>query len=191
MSKKASGTFFSIPKSGAWLIISGKSVDQLEVPMRMFLFGLCFVSVAFGYPMTPDHDETPGDKCRASDPHFTEYRYPERIPYCVRRVSETQRDRIYDLYDIPAKERGQYTIDHLIPLSLGGNNHPENLWPEHKALKALRPRLEIDLYLKLKSGSLTQAAAISRIIQAKYNPKLVRKKDPAPPPDPEDDIPME
>ena len=142
--------------------------------MRAFLVGLITFSLfAFGdrYPMTPDAGDTKGELCTTSDPDFREYRYPERIPYCERNVSSSLKKRIYEDYAIPQIERKDYTIDHLIPLSIGGDNRQINLWPEHKAVKALRLNLEYDLYLKLRDGKISQDDAIDEILWAKFHPK--------------------
>jgi len=140
--------------------------------MRAFLVGLItFSALALGYPMTPDAAETKGELCAVSDPDFSEYRYPEHIAYCERNVATSLKKKIYDEYGIPQSERKDYTIDHLIPLSLGGDNRRINLWPEHKAVKALRPNLEYDLYLKLRDGRISQDDAIDEILWAKFHPK--------------------
>ncbi len=143
--------------------------------MRISLIGLIFAAVAWGYPMTPNGKVTPGGVCTASDPDFTEYRYPERIPYCDRQVSSSLKKHVYELYRIAEKDRKDYTIDHLIPLSLGGNNRKPNLWPEHREVKALRPKLEYELYVKLRSGSLSQEDAIETIMWAKFHPTPERE----------------
>ncbi len=49
----------------------------------------------------------------------------------VRKVSTGLRKKILAEYGIKYPvSYGSYEIDHLIPLSLGGNNDPANLWPE-------------------------------------------------------------
>jgi hypothetical protein len=48
----------------------------------------------------------------------------------VRKVSAKTKAKVYAAYKVPKKDRSKYTIDHLIPLSLGGNNSTKNLWPE-------------------------------------------------------------
>ena len=121
-------------------------------------------------PLTPDEVQTPGDLCTVDDPDFAEYRYLEDIAYCERNVSYHQRAQIYDLYNVPEEIRDQYTIDHLIPLSLGGSNEFENLWPEHKEVKALRPNLENEVFYALNRGEITQKKAIQIILEAKLNP---------------------
>lgn len=135
--------------------------------MRM-IFLLLFACQAQAYPQTPDSVKTPGEVCTASDPDFTEYRYEEKIPYCERNVSSGRKDKIYDSYGIPENERNQYTIDHLIPLSIGGSNSDSNLWSEHLNLKYERGTLENDLYIQMKNGKITQKEAIRIILCSKF-----------------------
>lgn len=136
--------------------------------MKFLFLWLLFSSVASGFPQTPDQAKTPGDLCDVKDPDFKEYRYNENIPYCERNVTGWRKDKIYDSYAIPEEERNQYTIDHLIPLSIGGSNSDENLWAEHLSLKYERGSLEYDLYVKMKEGSITQAEAIRIILCSKF-----------------------
>ena len=51
----------------------------------------------------------------------------------VRAVSQAEKDRVYAEYGIVHHTTGQYEIDHLISLELGGNNDISNLWPEAAA----------------------------------------------------------
>ena len=125
---------------------------------------------SFTYPRVPVRHKTPGELCTPSNPNFAEYRYRERIPYCRRNVSTALKTRVYESYGIPAEERGQYTIDHLIPLSLGGSNSERNLWPEHRAVKATRPRLEQDLFEALHDGRATQREVVESILEIKFDP---------------------
>ena len=139
--------------------------------MRIFLFLSLFCTVAFSYPMTPDKGTTPGSLCTDDDPHFEEYRYAEQIPYCRRSVGKSRKNYVYELYDIPSNERRSYTIDHMVPLSIGGSNHVNNLWPEHKDVKKLRPNLEYQVFLALKRGQINQYQALQMIYRAKFCPQ--------------------
>lgn len=129
-----------------------------------------FLSFLFvSYPLYPTQNTTPGSMCLTSDPDFKEYRYPEKIPYCARKVSSSKKKRIYEKYGIPLADRSHYTIDHLVPLALGGSNHENNLWPEAKELRAkYRPTLEIDLYKKISRGEISQQDAVKCIKVAKF-----------------------
>ena len=48
----------------------------------------------------------------------------------VRDVSEATKDQVYAEYGVTSHVTGQYEVDHLIPLELGGSNDITNLWPE-------------------------------------------------------------
>jgi hypothetical protein len=48
----------------------------------------------------------------------------------VRNVPLDIKDRVYAEYGIASHEPGQYEVDHLISLELGGSNSISNLWPE-------------------------------------------------------------
>ncbi len=48
----------------------------------------------------------------------------------ARKVSSSQKDRIYAAYGIRSHTVGEYNIDHLISLQLGGSNDDANLWPQ-------------------------------------------------------------
>lgn len=123
------------------------------------------------FPYTPEA-ATSGSVCTTRDSHFEEFRYPEQIPYCVRRVSSSLKKQIYDAYGVPSKCRKYYTIDHFYPLSLGGTNRTDNLWPEAKSIKNLRKNLETDLFQRLQRGTITQAQALTMIHESKMNPPI-------------------
>lgn len=122
-------------------------------------------------PLVPD-DSTTGILCTTSDPDFTEFRYDEKIPYCERNVSPSEKSRIYDHYGIPRNCRHEYTIDHFYPLSLGGNNERGNLWPEHREIKHSRQNLEMRLYQALRAGRVSQRAALDEIREFKMHPRV-------------------
>jgi hypothetical protein len=48
----------------------------------------------------------------------------------VRNVPVSEKDQVYASYGIPSHTPGQYEVDHLISLELGGSNDISNLWPE-------------------------------------------------------------
>ena len=141
-----------------------------------FLILLLWPMIVMSYPLTPDKNETPGSVCLESDDDFEEYRYEEQIAYCHRNVASSLKTEIYEWYEIASGERKNYTIDHLIPLSLGGDNTRVNLWPEHKEVKAKRPALENQLYAKLRDGEIRQRDAIQTILEAKFNPRVQAKR---------------
>jgi hypothetical protein len=48
----------------------------------------------------------------------------------VRNVPESEKNQVYAEYGIATHITGQYEVDHLISLELGGSNDIANLWPE-------------------------------------------------------------
>lgn len=142
-------------------------------PVGLFLsaFALSFAAGASSLPapLIPD-ESTTGSLCTTDNADFTEYRYAEEIPYCERNVSTGLKNEIYREYGVPADCKSEYTIDHFYPLSLGGDNSRENLWPEHKAVKAIRSNLEMKLYKQISAGEITQKAALAQIRKSKMNP---------------------
>ena len=129
----------------------------------------CFVLDAqAGYPEVP---KTQGHICTASDKDFKEFRYRWKMPYCKRNVSQSLKRYIYHKYGISYDLRYNYTIDHIIPLSIGGSNHPDNLWPEHLYLKCKRGNLEFDTYLGVSRGELTPESGRKAILNSKLRRK--------------------
>jgi hypothetical protein len=48
----------------------------------------------------------------------------------VRNVPDSEKQQVYAEYGIASHFPGQYEIDHLVSLELGGSNEIANLWPE-------------------------------------------------------------
>ncbi len=48
----------------------------------------------------------------------------------VRNVPESEKNDVYAEYGITSRSPGQYEVDHLVSLELGGSNDIANLWPE-------------------------------------------------------------
>lgn len=48
----------------------------------------------------------------------------------VRNVSVSLKSKVYAAYGIKTRRPGQYEVDHLVSLQLGGSNDIANLWPE-------------------------------------------------------------
>ncbi len=48
----------------------------------------------------------------------------------VRNVPQTEKNQVYAEYGVMKHSSGQYEVDHLISLELGGSNDLKNLWPE-------------------------------------------------------------
>lgn len=107
---------------------------------------------------------THGHLCAPEDPDFDEYRYEESIPHCVRNVTTEKKIDICLRDGI--EDRTNFTVDHIIPLALGGSNSDDNIWCQHKSLAVTG--LEYQLYRKLTLGEISQQEAIATIIEAKF-----------------------
>jgi len=80
----------------------------------------------------------------------------------VRDVSQEVRDQVYEGYDITNRTPGQYQVDHLIPLSLGGSNDISNLWPQPASpLPGFQEKDAVENYLhdQVCSGQMMLADA--------------------------------
>ncbi len=123
------------------------------------------------YPLSPEESMTPGTTCK----NPSEYRYPERIPYCTRSVSSSLKNKIIKTYDntfnytIGSMPRNDFKIDHYIPLCMGGSNDVANLWPQHKSAYIYTDDLEQKLCLYLERGRMKQIDAIAYIKHVKNN----------------------
>ena len=48
----------------------------------------------------------------------------------VRNVPVELKHEVYAEYGVKHRKKGEYEVDHLVPLELGGSNDIANLWPE-------------------------------------------------------------
>jgi 5-methylcytosine-specific restriction endonuclease McrA len=75
----------------------------------------------------PDPRCTPGSVFRNATPKvFCVSGYTKR----VRHVTASMKRKVYAAYSITSHSRGEYEVDHLVPLELGGSNSIANLFPE-------------------------------------------------------------
>lgn len=140
----------------------------------LIALGICLSINSFAastYPLNPDPRLTPGSFCQHPDSH----RYPQKIAYCERHVSkETKWNviRTYNRelnYNIDSRDRGQFKIDHLIPLCAGGSNQLDNLWPQHSSVYNITDPLEPLICEKMAAGRLLQKRAIELLMRAKMH----------------------
>jgi hypothetical protein len=123
------------------------------------------------YPDGPNTNKTPGAICE----NESEYRYPEHIKYCERNVSTSTKNKIiaeYDKefgFDCQKMNRGDFKIDHFIPLSIGGSNDVKNLWPQHKSVYKITDPLESEVANLIVKAKIKQADAIRVIKECKLN----------------------
>jgi hypothetical protein len=74
----------------------------------------------------PDSACTPGSVLSVSTNEVCQSGYASS----VWDVPQSVRDQVYAEYGISSNTPGQYEVDHLIPMELGGSNDIANLWPE-------------------------------------------------------------
>jgi hypothetical protein len=77
-------------------------------------------------PLLPDPKLTPGDVFDVTIQDICVPGYSKK----VRAVPQSLRKQAYAQYGITSANEGDYQMDHLIPLSLGGSNSIRNLWPQ-------------------------------------------------------------
>jgi hypothetical protein len=85
----------------------------------------------------------------------------------VRNVPIAVKRQVYASYGIRTHEPGEYEIDHLVSLELGGSNSTRNLWPQSYRTSPWNARvkdaLENELHRRVCAGTLDLTTA-QRII---------------------------
>ncbi|MCX6745413.1 MAG: HNH endonuclease signature motif containing protein [Candidatus Parcubacteria bacterium] len=74
----------------------------------------------------PDPICTPGEVFQVTKEDICVKGYTSR----VRHVTARTKNLVYQEYGITSHVKGEYEVDHFIPLELGGSNDLKNLWPE-------------------------------------------------------------
>lgn len=74
----------------------------------------------------PDAACTPGSVTNATANQVCQVGYASS----VRDVPQNIKDSVYAEYGVASHASGQYEVDHLVPLELGGSNEIANLWPQ-------------------------------------------------------------
>jgi hypothetical protein len=120
------------------------------------------------YPIGPNPEKTPGKLC---DRGTT--RYAQQITYCERNVSSGTKNTVIRDYDeelgfeIRQMSRNDFKIDHFIPLSIGGSNDEENLWPQHKSIYAYSDKIELYVFQLMEKDKILQKEAIALVKECK------------------------
>ena len=140
----------------------------------VLVLAFVFSQIAFAegkFPLGPVASQTPGELCQDSPVR----RYPENIVYCERNVDTALKNQIIKMYDekfgysIRSMSRGDFKIDHFVPLSIGGSNGIDNLWPQHKSVYGITDDLEQVLFDKISLGKIKQDDAIRVIREGKIH----------------------
>jgi hypothetical protein len=128
-------------------------------------------------PILPDARLTPGDTLTTDTALVCRPGYART----VRNVPDSTSRKVYSAYGITHRRPGEYEVDHLISLELGGANTRRNLWPQSYVTKGwnahVKDALENQLHALVCSGALqlrvAQLAISSNWIAAygKYSPR--------------------
>jgi hypothetical protein len=97
--------------------------------LRAFALLLFFTRVILAQqptPILPDAKLTPGDTFDVTAEDVCVPGHAKK----VRAVPASLKRDAYAEYGITQYKTGDYEVDHLIPLSLGGYNSIRNLWPQ-------------------------------------------------------------
>src|SRR5436305_1905025 len=77
-------------------------------------------------PLLPDPKLTPGDTLDVTAADICTPGYSKK----VRNVPQEVKRQAYAEYGIASHQPGEFEVDHLISLELGGSNSLRNLWPQ-------------------------------------------------------------
>ena len=95
--------------------------------MRNLILVLCLLpSLAWAEnPILPDSQLTPGIFIHDAT---TDIICQKGYTATVRHVTDKQKNEVFKEYNL--ERSGDYEVDHLISLELGGSNDTKNLWPQ-------------------------------------------------------------
>ena len=125
--------------------ITSQSVTQADSALR--------------YPYVPDPARTPGGTLDVTAADICLSGYSKR----VRNVPAEVKRQAYANYGVRSHEPGEYEVDHLISLELGGSNSLKNLWPQsfrtHPWNAYVKDALENELHRQVCAGTIDLAKA--------------------------------
>ncbi len=114
---------------------------------------------ALRFPDVPNSVRTPGTTLDVTAADICVSGYAKR----VRNVPSAVKRQAYASYGVRSHEPGEYEIDHLISLSLGGSNSIRNLWPESFRTQPwnayVKDELENELHRRVCAGRIELAKA--------------------------------
>lgn len=116
-------------------------------------------------PTLPNAQLTPGDVLTTDVQTICVPGYTQT----VRNVPQAVKEQVYREYGIASHQPGEYEVDHLISLELGGSNSIRNLWPESYLARPLnahvKDALEDRLHDLVCAGTLPIQTAQKAIAQ--------------------------
>ncbi len=110
-------------------------------------------------PVLPDPKLTPGDVLQVTKQDICTPGYSKK----VRNVPASVKHAVYLEYGITSHKSGEFEVDHLVSLELGGSNSIRNLWPESYLTKPwnahVKDALENRMHSLICAGKLDLATA--------------------------------
>jgi hypothetical protein len=117
------------------------------------LLSLCAANALSSDPVVPDPKLTPGAVLTIDATVICQRGYSKS----VRHTSGRLKHEVYAEYGM-SRGGGNYEIDHLVPLGIGGADIRENLWPESRDTQPwnanLKDRLESYLHVEICAGHI-------------------------------------
>jgi len=164
----AAGLAISMLASLAWARTTSARQVQVGATFTtdvVVAAGVAQSDTALRFPFVPDPVKTPGAALPVSAKDICVPGYSKR----VRDVPVEVKRMVYASYGIRTREPGEYEIDHLISLQLGGSNSIRNLWPESFRTSPwnayVKDALEDELHRRVCAGTLDLAEAQKVIAQ--------------------------
>jgi len=130
-------------------------------------------------PVVPDPRLSPGDVLTSDTAVICMPGYTKT----VRNVPQALKEQVYREYNITGRAPGEYEIDHIISLELGGSNSIRNLFPESFKSQPLNAHVKDTLENKLHdlacSGKITMQEA-QQAIASNWTTAYVKYVGPLP-----------
>lgn len=125
--------------------------------------GVCLAQAAVSFnahaPILPDRRLTPGAVLPVTARDITTPGYSKK----VRNVPQSVKEQVYRNYSITHRGKGEYEVDHLVSLEIGGSNSIKNLWPESYLTQPwnahVKDGLENRLHSMIAKGQIDMATA--------------------------------
>ena len=113
-------------------------------------------------PILPNPALTSGDTLAVTASDICQPGYA----HAVRNVPSSVKNSVYQSYGILHHTRGQFEVDHLISLELGGSNSVKNLWPESYQTQPWNARVKDQLEDRLHDDVCSQQMELAAAQQA-------------------------
>lgn len=110
----------------------------------------------------PDPSLTPGDVLTTDTRAVCQPGYTKT----VRNVPSSLKSQVYREYGITSRQPGEYEVDHLVSLELGGSNSIRNLWPQSYITKPLNAHVKDALENRLHDLACSGKISLQEAQQA-------------------------